>query len=108
MGDLNWDMLKLSAQVTSFNNPKYPEHATLIDVMLTNNSDRYKSDVFCSDLSDHCFISCVCSCVNHPVLSTHRRLLKNFNELAFHQQLAALKWDRISLIPDVKNSWTFI
>ena len=29
---------------------KHPEKATLLDVILTNNPDRYQSGVFCNDL----------------------------------------------------------
>ncbi|CAB1332353.1 unnamed protein product, partial [Coregonus sp. 'balchen'] len=62
--DLNWDMppdqvlkqwdsLNLSQIIT---NPtrydsKHPEKATLLDVILTNNPDRYQSGVFCNDLT---------------------------------------------------------
>ncbi|XP_055720816.1 steroid hormone receptor ERR2 isoform X2 [Salvelinus fontinalis] len=73
-GDLNWDMLKPPDQVLKqwdslnlsqiITNPtrydsKHPEKATLLDVILTNNPDRYQSGVFCNDLSDHCFTACV-------------------------------------------------
>lgn len=64
LGDLNWDMLKVLKQWDSLNlsqiitNPtwydsKHPEKATLRDVILTNNPDRYQSGIFCNDLSDH-------------------------------------------------------
>ena len=106
-----WDSLNLSQII---NNPtryasKHPEKATLLDVILTNNPDRYQSGVFCNDLSDHCFIACVhngCS-VKQPVLICHRCLLKNFNEQAFLHDLVSVNWYRISLIPSVEESWTF-
>ena len=93
LGDLNWDILKPTDQVLKqwdslnlsqiITNPtrydsKYPEKATLLDVILTNNPDRYQSGVFCNYLSDHRFTACVrngCS-VKRPVLICHRQLLK--------------------------------
>ena len=74
LGNLNWDMLKPPDQVLkqwdSLNlsqiityptrdDSKHPEKATLLDVILTNNPDRYQSVVFCNDLIDHCFTACV-------------------------------------------------
>ena len=71
LGDLNRDMLKPPDQVLKqgdslnlsqiITNPtrydsKHPEKATLLDVILTNNPDRYQS-VFCNDLSDPLFYS---------------------------------------------------
>ncbi|CAB1343271.1 unnamed protein product [Coregonus sp. 'balchen'] len=65
LGDLNCDMLKLPVQVLKqwdslnlsqiITNPtkydsKHPEKATLLDVILTNNPDRYQSGVFCKAL----------------------------------------------------------
>ena len=88
---------------------KHPEKATLLNVIVTNNG-WYQSDVFYNDLSDHCFTACVrngCS-VKRPVLICHRHLLKNFNEQAFLNELASVKWHRISLIPSVEDAWTFI
>lgn len=38
---------------------KHPEKATLLDVILTNNPDKYQTGVFCNYLSDHCFTACV-------------------------------------------------
>ena len=76
LGDLNWDMLKPPDQVlnqwdslhlsqiisnTTRYDSKHPEKATLLDVILTNNPDRYQSGVFCNDLSDHCLTACVCN-----------------------------------------------
>ena len=86
LGDLNWDMLKPPDQVLKqwdslnlsqiITNPtRYdPEKATLLDVILTNNRDRYHSGVFCNDLIGHCFTACVCNgcSVNRPVLICHR------------------------------------
>ena len=61
LGDLNWDMLKPPDQVLKqwdslnlsqiITNPttydsKHPEKATLLDVIFTNNPDRYQSGVF--------------------------------------------------------------
>ena len=83
--------------------------STLLDVILTNNPDRYQSDVLVNDLSDHCFTACVhngCS-VKLPVLICHRRLLKMFNEQAFLHDLASVNRYRISLIPSVEEAWTF-
>ncbi len=97
LGDLNWDMLQRPAQVlsqwdslnlsqiittpTRFD-PNNPDKATLIDVILTNNPDRYSSDVFCNDLSDHCFTACLQNggIMKQPAIITQRRRLKNFNE----------------------------
>ena len=119
--DLNRDMFKPPDQVLKqcdslnlsqfITNPtrydsKHPEKATLLDVILTNNPDRYQFGVFCNDFSDHCFTACVrngCS-VKRPVLICHRRLLKNFNEQAFLHDLASANWYRISLIfSDIAN-----
>ncbi|XP_033935075.1 chloride channel protein 1, partial [Pseudochaenichthys georgianus] len=36
-----------------------------------------------------------------------RRMLKHFDEQAFLYDLAAIKWDRISLIPDIDAAWSF-
>ena len=77
LGDLNWDMLKpqvlsifqIITNTTRYDS-KHPDKSTLLDVILTNNPDRYQSGVFCNDLSDHCFTACVrngCS-VKRPVL----------------------------------------
>lgn len=124
MGDLNWDMLKPPAQVLnqwdSLNlsqiiatptrhDPKNPDKATLIDVILTNNPDRYCTGVFCNDLSDHCFTACIRngSIMKRPTIITQRRLFKNFNDQAFLHDLAEVSWDRLSLIPDINNAWTF-
>jgi hypothetical protein len=56
-----WDSLNLSQVIT--NPTRYdsenPEKATLLDVILINNPDRYLSGVFYNDLSDHCFTACV-------------------------------------------------
>ena len=45
--------------------------------------------------------------MKQPVLICHRRLVKIFNELAFLHELASVNWYRISLIPSVKDAWTF-
>ncbi|KAF3833161.1 hypothetical protein F7725_026826, partial [Dissostichus mawsoni] len=112
LGDLNWDMLNPPAQVQkqwdSLNlsqiiltptryDTKNPEKATLLDVILTNNPDRYKTGVFCSDLSDHCLIGCIRNggTIKQPVLTTHRRILKHFDEQAFLYDLAAIKWTEL-------------
>ena len=65
----DWDMLKPPDQVLKqcdslnlsqfITNPtrydsKHSEKATPLNVILTNNPDRYRSGVFCNDLSDHC------------------------------------------------------
>ncbi|KAF3849578.1 hypothetical protein F7725_019297, partial [Dissostichus mawsoni] len=56
-----WDSLNLSQIILTPTryDTKNPEKATLLDVILTNNPDRYKTGVFCSDLSDHCLIGCI-------------------------------------------------
>ncbi|KAF3858970.1 hypothetical protein F7725_021369 [Dissostichus mawsoni] len=110
LGDLNWDMLNPPAQVQkqwdSLNlsqiiltptryDTKNPEKATLLDVILTNNPDRYKTGVFCSDLSDHCLIGCIRNGGTIKVLTTHRRILKHFDEQAFLYDLAAIKWTEL-------------
>jgi hypothetical protein len=113
LGDLNWDMLKPPDQVLKqwdsltlsqiITNPtrydsQQPEKATLLNVILTNNPDRYQSGIFCNNLSDHYFTACVrngCS-VKRPVLICHKRLIKNFNEQAFLHELASVNWYRIS------------
>ena len=105
-----WDFLNLSQIIT---NPtrydsKHPEKATLLDVILTNNPDRYQSGVFCNDLSEHCFTVCVrngCS-VKRPVMICHRHLIKNLSTPSFHD-LTSVNWYRISLIPSVEDTWTF-
>ena len=82
-----WDSLNRAQIIT---NPtryvsKHPEKANPLDVILSNNPDRYQSGAFCNDLCDHCFTACVhngCS-VKRPVLICHRHLLKNFNEQVF-------------------------
>ena len=107
-----WDSLNLSQIISKPTryDPQNPEKATLLDVILTNNPDRYNSSVFCSDLSDHCLIGCVRngSTLKRPALITHRQLLKRFNEQAFLHDLAAVQWDRISLIPDINTAWSFL
>ena len=100
LGDLNWDMLKPPDQVLKqwdslnisqiITNPtrydsKHPEKATLLDVILTNNPDRYQSGVFCNDLSDHCFTAWVrngCS-VKLPVLICHRLSRSDLSSFLF-------------------------
>ena len=117
LGDLNWDLLKppdqvlkqwdslnLSQIITNLTryDSKHPEKATLLNVILTNNHDRYQSGVLCNDLS----VRNGCS-VKLPVLIGHRRLLKNFHEKAFLYDLSSVKWCRNSLIPSVEEAWTF-
>lgn len=87
--------------------PKTPEKATLIDVIFTNSPHMYQSGVFCSDISDHCFIACVqsnCS-AKQPVQISCKRILKNLSTQAFLHDLANIEWFRVSLIPSVNDAW---
>lgn len=46
-------------------------NARLLDVILTNTPDSYQSDVFCNDISDHCFVACIrkkCSQIQPSVI----------------------------------------
>ncbi|KAF3835479.1 hypothetical protein F7725_028037, partial [Dissostichus mawsoni] len=121
LGDLNWDMLNPPAQVQkqwdSLNlsqiiltptryDTKNPEKATLLDVILTNNPDRYKTGIFCGDLSDHCLIGCIRNggTIKQPVLTTHRRILKHLDEQAFLYDLAAIKKIRNKSIQAIRKA----
>ncbi len=84
---LQFDSLNLTQIInkpTRYDN-KCLDNASLLDVILTNTPDRYQSDVFCNDISDHCFIACIRKkCMpNQPSVVRLKRSFKNFNEQAF-------------------------
>lgn len=85
---------------------KNPEKATLLDVILTTTPKLYQSGVFCNNLCDHCFISCVCNryTAKQPGLLCFRRLKKACNEQALLHDLATVEWSRISLIPTIEEA----
>ncbi len=117
LGDLNRDMLKppekVIQQFDALNlhqiithptrlNPKSPDKATLLDLILTKSPHMCQSGVFCNGVSDHCAIACIrsnCS-VKQPTHIISKRVLKHFDDLA------TVKWFRIGLIPSVHDAWT--
>ena len=77
--------------------------------ILTNTPSNYRSGVFSQDLSDHCAIACVRSglSVKRPPVIVTKRSLKNFDNQAFLQDVAAASWERINLIPSVEDAWSY-
>lgn len=124
LGDLNWDMLNPPAILLSkldalnltqiINEPtrfnlKLATKGTLIDVALTNLPCKYSSAVYNQDLSDHCLIGCVRNetGVKRPPLISVKRCLKHFSEQAFLNDLNAISWLNINLIPSVEDAWLY-
>ena len=68
----------------------------------------YQSGVFCSDLSDHCFIACIHKNISakQSITISIKRLLKHFNTQAFLHDVANINWHRVRLVPSVNDAWS--
>ncbi|XDV16419.1 hypothetical protein PO909_016143 [Leuciscus waleckii] len=72
-------------------------------------NDIKNMSLYVSDLSDHCLIACVRNGtgVKRPPLISVKRCLKHFSEQAFLNDLNAISWSNINLIPSVEDAWLY-
>jgi hypothetical protein len=126
MADLNWDWLSPNSEairglcnifhftqiinaVTRLN-PKDISKSTLIDVNLTKNLHKYSAIViFANDLSDHCTAAYIRDTKIPKVPSRFivKLNFRQFYEQAFLHELYACNWDRITIIPDIEEAFSY-